>query len=163
MRRVGILVASDQGSRGLRADESGSLIKTMVEAEGYHVVKKMVVADDIHLLKDAMLELSDTLKCHLILTTGGTGFSKRDNTPEATADIIQKSCPGIVEAMRWVSFQKTPKAILSRAVAGIRNETLIINMPGSPKAVKECLEVILGPLSHGIDILMGDAKECALK
>lgn len=107
MRRVGILVASDQGSRGLRADESGSLIKTMIEAEGYHVVKKMVVADDIHLLKDAMLELADTLKCHLILTTGGTGFSKRDNTPEATADIIQKPCPGIVEAMRWVSFQNT--------------------------------------------------------
>lgn len=163
MRTVGIIVASDQGSKGLRVDESGELIKKMVEEKGYQVVKQVIVSDDLPLLRDAMIQMADELKCHLILTTGGTGFSKRDNTPEATVQVIERSCPGIVEAMRWVSFQKTPKAMLSRAVSGIRGDSILVNLPGSPKAVKECLEVILEPLSHGVDILVGDANECASK
>ena len=163
MRTVGIITSSDQGSKGLRVDESGELIKKMVEEKGYQVVKQVIVSDDLPLLRDAMIDMADALKCQLILTTGGTGFSKRDNTPEATLQIIERSCPGIVEAMRWISFQKTPKAMLSRAVSGIRGDSIIVNLPGSPKAVKECLEVILEPLSHGVDILLGDANECASK
>jgi molybdenum cofactor synthesis domain-containing protein len=163
MRKVGIIVASDQGAKGLRVDESGEVIKEMVEALGYEVIRKVVVSDDIENLKAEMLNQSDHLRCHLILTTGGTGFSKRDNTPEATRLVIERECPGIAEAMRWISFQKTPKAMLSRAIAGIRGDSIIVNMPGSPKAVRECMEVIMNPLAHGIDILIGDAKECATK
>ncbi len=163
MRRVGIIVASDQGSKGLRTDESGALIRTIVEEEGFEVAKLEIVSDDIPKLRDAMIEMADVLGCHLIFTTGGTGFSKRDNTPEATRLVIERECPGIVEAMRWSSFQKTPKAMLSRAISGIRGDSIIVNMPGSPKAVAECMEVILDPLKHGIDILVGDARECARK
>ncbi len=161
MRTVGIVVASDQGSKGLRTDESGALIKRMVEERGYCVISEVIVPDDMDALKAAMIRMADDLHCHLILTTGGTGFSKRDNTPEATEQVIERACPGIVEAMRWVSFQKTPKAILSRATSGIRGNAIIVNLPGSPKAVKECLEVIIEPLAHGIDILVGSARECA--
>ena len=100
MRTVGIITSSDQGSKGLRVDESGELIKKMVEEKGYQVVKQVIVSDDLPLLRDAMIDMADALKCHLILTTGGTGFSKRDNTPEATLQVIERSCPGIVEAMR---------------------------------------------------------------
>jgi molybdenum cofactor synthesis domain-containing protein len=163
MRTVGIIVASDQGAKGLRVDASGALIRTIVETQGYEVVQQEIVSDDLELLSAAMKHMADDLKCHLILTTGGTGFSKRDNTPEATRQVIERECPGIAEAMRWVSFQKTPKAMLSRAIAGIRGDSIIINMPGSPKAVQECMDVVLEPLAHGIDILVGDAKECAVK
>lgn len=163
MRRVGIIVASDQGSKGLRRDESGELIKNMLEKNDFEVVKLQIIPDDIPLLRDAMIEMADVMGCHLILTTGGTGFSKRDNTPEATKQVIERECPGIAEAMRWVSYQKTPKAMLSRGISGIRGDSIIVNMPGSPKAVAECLEVILEPLRHGIDILVGDAVECARK
>lgn len=163
MRTLGIIVASDKGSKGLRTDESGEMIRKITEAQGYTVVKQEIISDDIDLLKKAMLDMSDVLGCSLILTTGGTGFSKRDNTPEATRLVIERECPGIVEAMRWISFLKTPRAMLSRAIAGIRGDSIIINLPGSPKAVRECLEVILDPLAHGIDILLGDAKDCAQK
>lgn len=163
MRRVGIIVASDQGSKGLRLDQSGEVIENTMRERGCQILEKRILADDLDLLSEAMIEMADVLKCHLILTTGGTGFSKRDITPEATELVIEKKCPGIVEAMRWISFQKTPKAMLSRAVAGIRGDTLIVNLPGSPRAVEECLEVIMEPLFHGIDILLGNAKECARK
>lgn len=163
MRTLGIIVASDKGAKGLRTDESGEMIRKITEAQGYTVVKQEIIPDDIDTLKNAMLDMSDVLGCSLILTTGGTGFSKRDNTPEATRLVIQRECPGIVEAMRWISFLKTPRAMLSRAIAGIRGDSIIINLPGSPKAVRECLEVILDPLAHGIDILLGDAKDCAQK
>lgn len=163
MRTLGIIVASDKGSKGLRTDESGEMIRKITEAQGYTVIKQEIIPDDIDTLKNAMLDMSDVLGCSLILTTGGTGFSKRDNTPEATRLVIERECPGIVEAMRWISFLKTPRAMLSRAIAGIRGDSIIINLPGSPKAVRECLEVILDPLAHGIDILLGDAKDCAQK
>lgn len=161
MRKAGIIVASDQASKGLRKDESGELIRKIAQDNGFTVAAQQIISDDIQLLKDAMIEMADVLGCHLILTTGGTGFSKRDNTPEATSLVIERQCPGIVEAMRWVSFQKTPKAMLSRAIAGIRGECIIVNLPGSPKAVSECMDVIINPIKHGIDILLGDARECA--
>lgn len=160
-RVVGIIVASDKGAQGIRKDESGELIKKIVEERGFRVSEIEIIPDEISLLSEAMIRMADVSKCSLILTTGGTGFSKRDNTPEATKLVIERECPGIVEAMRWISFQKTPKAILSRAVSGIRGDSIIVNLPGSPKAVGECLEVIIEPLKHGIDILLGDANECA--
>lgn len=158
---VGIVVASDKGSRGERVDRSGELIREMMEAEGYKVIEKLVVADEMDILKKTFLHLADEKKCHLILSTGGTGFSPRDVTPEATLAVIERETPGIPEAMRQASLEITPKAMLSRGRAGIRGRTLIINLPGSPKAVKENLEVALQALQHGLDILNEEDSECA--
>ena len=158
---VGILVASDKGSRGERVDRSGEVIREMMEENGYHVIEKLVVPDDMMEIKEAMIHMADELKCHVILSTGGTGFSPRDVTPEATIAVIERETPGIPEAMRQASLAITPKAMLSRGRAGIRGESLIINLPGSPKAVKENLEVALQALKHGLDILNQEANECA--
>ncbi len=158
---VGILVASDKGSRGERVDRSGEVIREMMEEKGYQVVEKLVVPDDLMELKAAMVHMADEKKCHVILSTGGTGFSPRDVTPEATLAVIERETPGIPEAMRQASLAITPKAMLSRGRAGIRGNTLIINLPGSPKAVKENLEVALQALKHGLDILNEEANECA--
>lgn len=160
MYTVGVIVASDKGSRGEREDLSGKLIETMMEEKGYLVKKYIVLPDEEEALYDEMILMSDQLNLSLILTTGGTGFSKRDVTPEATLKAIKKQAPGISEAIRYNSLQITPKAMLSRAVAGIRGNTLIINLPGSPKAVKESLSFILDPLFHGLQILLGDTSEC---
>lgn len=159
--RAGVIVASDKGSRGDRLDASGELIRSRLEASGYVVIEKRIVPDDQSLIASAIVDQIDTLGCQLVLTTGGTGFSVRDVTPEATRQVIHREVPGIPEAMRWVSYQKTPKAMLSRAVAGIRGNALIVNMPGSPKAVDECMDVLLQALGHGLDILTGSAFECA--
>ncbi|BES65060.1 MogA/MoaB family molybdenum cofactor biosynthesis protein [Gottschalkiaceae bacterium SANA] len=159
---VGILVASDKGSRGERVDQSGEVIRQMMTVQGYNVVEKMIVPDEFEKLRDAMIEMSDEKKIHLILSTGGTGFSPRDVTPEATLAVIERETPGIPEAMRQASLKITPKAMLSRGRAGIRKRTLIINLPGSPKAVKENLEVALQALKHGLDILNEEASECAV-
>lgn len=163
MYTVGIITASDSGSRGERTDLSGNVIREIVERNNYKVVDYRMVPDDLETLKKTMIEMSDVQNIDLILTTGGTGFSKRDNTPEATLSVVQKLVPGIPEAMRYLSLQITPKAMLTRAVAGIRNDSLIINLPGSPKAVKECLEYIIDPLNHGLEILKGTASNCAEK
>lgn len=160
---LGIITASDKGSKGEREDLSGVLIKEMLEKLNYETVKYIILPDDLESLKKEMIYMADELKVDLLLTTGGTGFSKRDNTPEATREILDKLAPGISEGIRYYSLQITPKAILSRAVAGIRKDTLIINLPGSPKAVKESLEYILNPLEHGLEILKGTASECADK
>jgi molybdenum cofactor synthesis domain-containing protein len=161
MYRVGVLVASDKGSRGARLDTSGDLIvKRMTEA-GFNVVEKCIVADEKEAIVNHLIRLCENEGCQVVLTTGGTGFSKRDITPEATREVIEREAPGIAEAMRWVSFQKTPKAMLSRAIAGIRGDSIIINMPGSPKAVDECLDVVLLAIHHGIEILIGATSECA--
>ena len=163
MYTVGIITASDKGSKGEREDISGATIKEIMTANGYEVTEYCVVPDERDLLEKAMIEMADEKHINLILTTGGTGFSMRDCTPEATIAVCHRLVPGIPEAMRAYSMQITNRAMLSRAAAGIRNQTLIVNMPGSPKAVKESLECILDPLAHGLAILAGDSNECARK
>lgn len=158
---AGIIVASDKGAQGLRADLSGKKMEEMLLAAGYTVSHYNIVPDEQEILEAEMIECADDLKVHLLLTTGGTGFSKRDVTPEATLNVIERQVPGIPEAIRAMSLQITPRAMLSRAVAGIRGETLIINMPGSPKAVEESLSYILPSLEHGLEILLGLSGECA--
>lgn len=163
MYTVGIITASDKGSLGEREDLSGTLIQTLMEEKGYKVIKYIMLPDEEEALYDEMIYMADQLKVNLILTTGGTGFSKRDVTPEATLRAIKKQAPGISEAIRYNSLQITPKGMLSRAVSGIRDNTLIINLPGSPKAVRESLDYILEPLYHGLQILLGDTAECGSK
>lgn len=163
MYRVAIITASDKGSRGERVDESGAQIKSIVSQFGYEVSYYKVLPDDREVLEEEMKKICDENMADLLLTTGGTGFSPRDNTPEATLAVGEKLVPGISEAIRNYSMQFTKKAMLSRAVSVIRKETLIINMPGSPKAVKESMECIIPALDHGIDILKGKASECARK
>ncbi|MGI6678281.1 MAG: molybdopterin adenylyltransferase [Dehalobacterium sp.] len=158
---VGIITASDKGSRGEREDLSAPVIKEMVQAIQGQVMAYEIVADEQNILEDKMKEYADEKRLDLVFTTGGTGFAPRDVTPEATRAVVERLVPGIGEAMRWESLKITPKAMLSRAVAGIRGSTLIVNLPGSPKAVRECLEVILPALPHGIEILKGEAGECA--
>ena len=135
-------------------------MKEIVEAAGYQVVSMDILPDDREMLSARMAEIADLGLAELILTTGGTGFSQRDVTPEATEDVIERRVPGIPEAMRAFSMTITKRAMLSRATAGIRKKTLIINLPGSPKAVRESLEVVMDSLGHGIEILTGEAGEC---
>ena len=160
MYTVGIITASDKGSKGEREDLSGRMIQTIVEEYGYKVADYALVPDEKEELKETMIHMADEEGIHLILTTGGTGFSQRDITPEATLEVIEKQVPGIAEAIRSNSFKITRRAILSRGISGIRGNTLIINLPGSPKAVKESLIFIIGELDHGLKILVGDAIEC---
>lgn len=160
MLSIGIITASDKGSRGEREDISGPLIEELLKDLGGIVKEYAIVPDERDMLAEKMIYMSDELKVDLIFTTGGTGFSPRDVTPEATLDVVERLAPGIAEAIRMKSLSITPKAMLSRAVAGIRKETLIINLPGSPKGVRESIEVILPALSHGIGILKGTATEC---
>ncbi|KJS21450.1 MAG: hypothetical protein VR72_10555 [Clostridiaceae bacterium BRH_c20a] len=158
--KLAVITASDKGAKGEREDKSGEVIMAKLRPLA-DVVDYRVVPDEKEVLKKAFIELADIEKVDLILTTGGTGFSPRDVTPEATMDVIEKQVPGIPEAIRWQSYQITPKAMLSRGTAGIRGNTLIINLPGSPKAVSECLDVILPVLDHGLEILSGRGGECA--
>jgi molybdenum cofactor synthesis domain-containing protein len=160
---VGIITISDKGSRGERVDTSGPTIEEMIKQIGGNTVKYVIVPDEKQEIMAAIVDMSDNLKLNLVLTTGGTGFSQRDVTPEATIEVIERSVPGIPEAMRARSLLVTPKAMLSRAQAGIRKQTLIINLPGSPKGVRENLEVIIPALKHGIEILTGQASECGGK
>lgn len=159
--RVAIITASDSGYVGDRVDESGPAIKEIMEGLGYEVVKMILLPDDQGRLQDAMCNIADYDEAELILTTGGTGFSPRDRMPEATLNVCRRMVPGIPEAMRYYSMQFTKRAMLSRAVAGIRETTLIINLPGSPKAVRECLEYIAPEIHHGLEILTGRTGNCA--
>lgn len=161
--KAAIITASDKGSRGEREDLSGPAIQEMIEPEGYEVTVYKVLPDDQKALENEMKRIADEGLADIIFTTGGTGFSLRDVTPEATIAVSDRLVPGIPEAMRAYSMTITPKGMLSRAAAGIRKQTLIVNMPGSPKAVKESLEYIIGPLRHGLEILLGEASECARK
>ncbi len=163
MKRVAIITASDSGYKGEREDKSAPAIEEAVQKENYAVVKKLLLPDDKDMLAKAMQEIADKGEADLILTTGGTGFAPRDVMPEATLAIAEKIVPGIPEAMRAYSMQFTKRAMLSRAVACIRKKTLIINMPGSPKAVRECLEYIISELNHGLEILLEEANNCARK
>ena len=155
-----VITASDKGSRGEREDASGAAIREILTAEGYDVAGYSIVPDEREELEREMTLWSDR-GVGLILTTGGTGFSVRDVTPEATRAVIDREAPGIAEAMRALSMKVTPRAMLSRATAGLRKRSLIVNLPGSEKAVRECLGFILPQLQHGIEILRGDAGECA--
>ena len=160
MYRVGIITASDKGSRGEREDLSARVIREEVTKIGGEVLEYAIVPDEEEQIKNKLIEFTDNKGLVLILTTGGTGFSSRDVTPEATLAVVDRLVPGIPELMRAESFKITPRAVLSRAAAGIRKQTLIINLPGSPKAVRENLGWILPALPHGLDILKGTASEC---
>lgn len=157
--KIGILTVSDKGARGEREDRSGPAVGKIMEAAGAEVVRTGIVADERDLIAGALIEWSDE-GLDLILTTGGTGFGPRDVTPEATKAVIEREAPGLAEVMRRVGMDKTPTAMLSRAAAGIRKSTLIVNLPGSEKGARESLEAILPALGHGIEILKGKASEC---
>lgn len=157
--KAGILIMSDKGSRGEREDLSGLKIREMLE-DNYSVEYYDMIPDEKEVIIEKLIHVCDELKLDLLLTSGGTGFSKRDVTPDACMEVIEKPIPGISEAIRAYGMTKTPKSMLSRAVAGIRGRTIIINLPGSVKGVTESLEVVLPVLPHGIDILRGDATEC---
>ncbi|NPV30094.1 MAG: molybdopterin adenylyltransferase [Firmicutes bacterium] len=159
--RVAILTASDRGSRGEREDRSAEVIREMVTSVGGEVAAYDVVPDEKEILTAKLIEFADKEKVDLILTTGGTGLSPRDVTPEATLAVIDRIIPGIPEAMRAAGLKQTPHAMLSRAVAGTRGQTLIINLPGSPRAVRENLEVVLPALPHALETLQGKGRECA--
>lgn len=161
--RAAIVTASDKGSTGERIDESGKVIKDILENDTYKVVSYALLPDDEDSIYGELVRCADMEKVDVIFTTGGTGMSPRDNTPEATLRAATKNVPGIAEAIRNYSMTITPRAMLSRAVSVMRNKTLIINLPGSPKAVKESLEYILPTLEHGIMIMKGLDGECARK
>lgn len=160
MIKVAIITVSDKGAQGQREDLSGKTIEKVLEKIDAQVIWYTIVPDEVSLIKAALIEAIEIQKADLVLTTGGTGLSKNDVTPEATRAVIEKAVPGISEIIRMESFKKTPQAVLSRAIAGIRGNSLIINLPGSPKGVRESLSVILEALPHGIAILQGKATEC---
>ena len=161
MYQAAIITASDRGARGERVDESGPLVGQMLTEAGYHIHSQLLLPDDRAQLAQAMRSLCDEAKVDLLITTGGTGFSPRDVTPEATLDVVERLAPGLAEAMRYFSLQITKRAMLSRAVAGIRGQTLIINLPGSPKAAAENLTAVLSELGHALAVLKGDSGDCA--
>ncbi|HZK37899.1 MAG TPA: MogA/MoaB family molybdenum cofactor biosynthesis protein [Clostridia bacterium] len=163
MFKVGIITSSDKGSRGEREDLSGPVIAELVGAKGYEVIRQVIVPDNAEKLTQEMIHMADELKVDLILTTGGTGFNKRDVTPEATLGVCDRMANGIVEAIRYHSLNITSRAMLSRAVSGIRGGTLIVNLPGSPKAVKEALDYVLDSIYHGLEILTDRTSDCARK
>ena len=158
--KAAVLTASDKGSAGQREDLSGPELARLLEEEGFSVLFRIVLPDERGLIAAGLIDLCDNKGVDLILTTGGTGFSPRDITPEATRDVIHRDVPGIPEAMRQESLKITSRAMLTRAAAGIRNRTLIINMPGSLKASRECFDVIRPALAHAMEILTGSGGEC---
>jgi len=160
MIKVGVLTISDKGSRGEREDLSGKVIEETVKKINGEVKYYQIIPDEKDIIQEELIKAVDKLHLDLILTTGGTGLAKRDVTPEATLAIIEKEVPGISEIIRSESFKKTNRAILSRGMAGVRKESLIINLPGNPKGVRESLEIILEALPHGIEILKGQVTEC---
>lgn len=154
---------SDLGSQGKRDDVSGQVLAEKLGAEGYEVFFRTIIPDDCQRIQEMLVELADRKGAALIVTTGGTGVSPRDVTPEATLCVIEKTVPGMAEAMRAASMPKTAHAMLSRAVAGIRGKTLILNLPGSPRGALENLEAVLPALSHALDKIQGDPSDCAAK
>jgi molybdenum cofactor synthesis domain-containing protein len=159
--RAAIITVSDKGSKGEREDKSGKIIGEIMEAAGYRIISYIILPDEQVLLETEMKKICDENLADLILTTGGTGFSQRDRTPEATIAVAERLVPGIPEALRTQSLTITKRAMLSRGAAAIRKKTLIINLPGSPKAVRENLEYIITELKHGLDILIGNTSECS--
>ena len=160
MFTLGILTVSDRNSRGEREDRSGEAIREPLTPEGFRVVGYDIVPDERDLISRRLAQWADGGEIDIIITTGGTGLSLRDVTPEATLGVSDRLTPGFSEAMRAVSMKNTPRAMLSRAVAGIRGGSLIINLSGIPRAVSECLEAILPALPHAVEVLRGEAGEC---
>ncbi len=160
--RVAILTISDKGFKGEREDMSGPALAEALKAHAT-INQMLIVPDELAMIKSTLIQWADSGEMDVIFTTGGTGFSARDVTPEATLAVVERPVPGIPEAMRQASMEKTERAMLSRAAAGIRGNTLIVNLPGSPKAAVECLEVFLPVMRHAVEILRGDAYECARK
>ncbi|MCI9310089.1 MAG: MogA/MoaB family molybdenum cofactor biosynthesis protein [Lawsonibacter sp.] len=160
MFHAAVLTVSDRSFREERPDEGGPLVAELLREAGYAVVKTAVVPDEQSQIETALREIADTGEVQLLVTTGGTGFAPRDVTPEATLAVCQRMVPGIPEAMRYASLRLTPRAMLSRAQAGIRGGTLILNLPGSPRAAKENLEAVLPVLEHGLELLTGIRRNC---
>ena len=158
--KAAVITMSDKGSQGLREDTAGDAIVKILEDRGWSVEYKTMIPDDLDKIKEELIRCSDELKVTLVATTGGTGFSHRDVTPEATLQVVDREVRGIPEAMRAESMKITPMGMLSRAAAGLRGNTLIINLPGSPKAVRENLGFIMPALGHGLDIMLGRDGEC---
>ena len=163
MINIGIITISDKGSKGQRQDKSGEVIRDVVSSMNAKVVKYEIIPDEKDIIAATLCDWADSGKMDVILTTGGTGLSKRDVTPEATLSVVDRVVPGITEAMRAKSLEKTPMAMLSRAAAGQRGQCLIINLPGSPKAVRECLEVIIPAIPHAVEIIKGEVTEHSLQ
>lgn len=161
--KAAVITVSTKGIRGEREDKSGPAACRKLEAAGIDIVRTDMVGDDQEAIASLLRKIADAGEADLIFTSGGTGFAKDDCTPEATLEVVERQTPGIAEAMRAYSMQFTKRAMLSRAAAGIRKETLIVNLPGSPKAVEECLDGVLQELIHGILILKGETGECARK
>ncbi len=155
-----VITLSDKGAAGERSDRSGPLIAARLQAAGYRVEAMLMLPDDRRKLETELIRLADEVAVDLIVTTGGTGFSQRDQTPEATLAVATRNAPGIAEAIRYGSMQITKRAMLGRGASVIRNQTLIVNLPGSPKAVQESLDLVVDQLEHGIQILKGDIGEC---
>lgn len=163
MYSAAVITVSDKGSVGLREDSAGPAVQEILTEAGYQVVYTTIIPDEIDVIKNELIKLSDDKKTALVVTTGGTGFSKRDVTPEATIAVCEKLAPGIPEAMRAESLKITNRAILSRMAAGIRKETLIVNLPGSKKAAKENLLTVIPSLEHGLDILRDNKHDCGVE
>ncbi|HNZ65339.1 MAG TPA: MogA/MoaB family molybdenum cofactor biosynthesis protein [Smithella sp.] len=161
MISAGIITISDKGSQGKREDLSGPAIAEMLAGAAIEIKSTLIIPDEKDEIKKAIVDFSDVKKLDLILTTGGTGVSPRDLTPDATLEVIDKQIPGMAEAMRHQSMLITPHAMISRAVAGIRGKSMILNLPGSPKSVRENLAVVLPALKHAIEKIKGDDSECA--
>jgi molybdopterin adenylyltransferase len=159
--KAGVLTISDKGASGERKDESGAMAVGILEDAGFLIEKKEIVPDNQQQIKETLIRWTDQHKLSLIVTSGGTGLSPRDVTPQAMSDVIDFQVPGIAEAMRALSLKKTPHAMLSRAIAGVRGSCLIINLPGSPGGVRDNLTVVLPALAHGISKLGGDPSDCA--
>lgn len=160
MIKAGIITASDRAARGEREDKSGLLLKSLLEELPAEVIAYRVLPDEPQGLRKSLCHIADRLGCDLILTTGGTGLGPRDNTPEATREVIEKEIPGMADAIRNAGLKKTKYAILSRGVAGIRNRTLIINLPGSREAVRDAMEVLTPLLGHAVQLLKGEVVDC---
>jgi len=153
--RAAVLTTSDKGSKGEREDKSGKIIMDLLKTAPFEIVHYEMIPDDLETIKERLVKFCDELKVDLVLTTGGTGFSRRDNTPEATRAVIEKEAPGIPEAMRFEGWKKTKRAMLSRGIAGLRGQTLIINLPGSSRGARESLEAIIDELPHGLEMFEG--------
>lgn len=160
--RAAVLTISDKGSRGERVDASGPVVAQLLETIGVPVVLQMIIPDEREIIAAQLIRCADIEHFDLIVTTGGTGVAPRDVTPEATKSVIDRELPGMAEAMRMESFKKTPHAVISRAVCGIRGQTLIVNLPGSPRAAAENLQTILRAIPHTIEKIHGDPTECAV-